>query len=376
MAIKTTDYVKFIRGTQAAFDLLTQKDPNTLYFISKEKDSATGALYLGSKLISGGTDAGVSELGDIVINNIGDNQILYFDYEKSAWVNGSVYDLIGSMTGADESTDGTTGLVPVPKAGQHNLFLRGDGEWAMPEFEKVDFDANIFTKNTSGDTSLVNFENAEVGSILIKGEAGKLDLVKEEDFFSTVNTKINDLETIINNFEGGVTRTIVGSLGDINVNAENADKLIFMVPNKDASEGNLYNEYMVIDKKVELIGSNLSGAIDGYVSEDTFTTTVSNLETQISNLDNKFANYVTTESFNTTTSNLQNALNELSGKVDAIEPVDTSNFITVAKYDAEVGALTEEIRTKWGENQTIVKQVDKLTDQVDGLVDQLTWYEL
>ena len=149
-----------------------------------------------------------------------------------------------------------------------------------------------------------------------------------------------------------------------------------MVPNKDAFEGNLYNEYMVINKKVELIGSNLSGAIDGYVSEDTFTTTVSNLETQISNLDNKFANYVTTESFNTTTSNLQNALNELSEKVDAIEPVDTSNFITVAKYDAEVGTLTEEIRTKWGENQTIVKQVDKLTDQVDGLVDQLTWYEL
>lgn len=376
MAIRTTDYVKFIRGTQAAFDQLTQKDSNTLYFISKEKDSTTGALYLGSKLISGGTDAGVSELGDIIINNVGDNQILYFDYEKSAWVNGSVYDLIGGMVGADESTDGASGLVPVPKAGQHNLFLRGDGEWAMPEIEKIDFDANIFTKSASGSISLLNFEEADAGSILVKGEAGKLELVKEENFFSAINTKINNLETVINGFEGGVTRKIVGSFGEINVEAENADKFIFMVPNENASEGNLYNEYMVIDKKVELIGSNLSGAIDGYVSEDTFTTTVSNLELQISNLDNKFANYVTTETLNTTTSNLQNLINELSGKVDAIEPVDTSNFVAVAKYDAEVGILTDEIRNKWGEDQTIIKQVDKLTNQVDGLIDQLTWYEL
>ena len=378
MAIKTTDYVKFIRGTQAAFDLLTQKDPNTLYFISKEKDSTTGALYLGSKLISGGTDAGVSELGDIIIDNVGDGQILYFDYEKSAWINGSVYDLIGGMVGADENTDGASGLVPVPKAGQHNLFLRGDGEWAMPEFEAVNFDANIFTKNASGSTSLLNFEEANAGSVLIKGEAGTLELVKEEDFFSAVNTKIGNLETIINNFEGGVTRTIVGSLGDINVEAENADKFIFMVPNNEsATEGNLYNEYMVIDKKVELIGSNLSGSLEGYVTEDTFTTTVSTLNESLNGLNSKFENYVTTEVLNTklelintTTSNLQDALDELSEKVEGLTPVDTSNFITNEKYNAEVGVLTEEIRTKWGgENKTIVEQVDELTDM-------LTWYEL
>ena len=33
MAIRTTDYVKFIRGTQAAFEALANKDPNTLYII-------------------------------------------------------------------------------------------------------------------------------------------------------------------------------------------------------------------------------------------------------------------------------------------------------------------------------------------------------
>jgi hypothetical protein len=102
--------------------LLAQKDANTLYFIS-EKDSTTGSLYLGSKLISGGA-TGVSELGNIVIENIGDSQILYYDYESEAWVNGSIYDLIGAMKGATADTDSTVGLVPVAKAGQQNLFLR------------------------------------------------------------------------------------------------------------------------------------------------------------------------------------------------------------------------------------------------------------
>lgn len=34
------------------------------------------------------------------------------------------------MTGATADTDGASGLVPQPKAGQHGKFLRGDGTWA------------------------------------------------------------------------------------------------------------------------------------------------------------------------------------------------------------------------------------------------------
>lgn len=35
------------------------------------------------------------------------------------------------MTGATDTTDGTVGLVPAPLAKQRNLFLRGDGTWAL-----------------------------------------------------------------------------------------------------------------------------------------------------------------------------------------------------------------------------------------------------
>ena len=45
------NYVKFIRGTPTAFAKLSQKDNDTLYFIS-EVNSKKGSLYLGEKLIS------------------------------------------------------------------------------------------------------------------------------------------------------------------------------------------------------------------------------------------------------------------------------------------------------------------------------------
>ena len=39
---------------------------------------------------------------------------------------------IGQMTGATAESDGETGLVPAPGTGQQNMFLRGDGSWATP----------------------------------------------------------------------------------------------------------------------------------------------------------------------------------------------------------------------------------------------------
>lgn len=43
-------YVKFLKGTPSAFNKLSVKDENTLYFIS-EPDATTGELWLGNKLI-------------------------------------------------------------------------------------------------------------------------------------------------------------------------------------------------------------------------------------------------------------------------------------------------------------------------------------
>ena len=325
MAIRTTDYVKFIRGTSAAFEALSIKDPNTLYFIS-EDGATTGTLYLGSKLIAGGV--GTSALGTVIIENIGDKQILYYDYMSSAWVNGTINDVIGTMKGATDRTDGTSGLVPVPTAGKQNKFLRGDGTWQ----DAVTFNTNVFnvSEDSSTPVTLKGFDVAEDGMIMrksITGDIHSIEWVSQDDFLSVVNNEITTIKQMIERIDGGVSRTIVESLEAIDVTAEDAEAYIYMVPKADTSgTNNMYDEYMVINGKLEQIGANLSGEITGYV-------TTANFNTAVGNLNNKFSNYVTLE-----------------------------------KYNREIGNLSSAILDTWSK--------DTLVDQVDLLTDLLTWYQL
>lgn len=136
--VTTPNYVKFTRGTPAAYANLQEKDPDTLYFIS-EKDEDTGILYLGTKVIAGGS-SGVSvtslkDLTDVLIGeNIVNNSLLVYDEESGKWVVktlAQVFDLmVPIMVGATAEEDGKVGLVPVPLANQHDFVLMGDGTWS------------------------------------------------------------------------------------------------------------------------------------------------------------------------------------------------------------------------------------------------------
>ena len=93
------DYVRFIKGTPTAWGALAEKDPNTLYFIS-EKDSNSGLLYLGDKLISGagsvtieqGGAKSLSKLSDVLLDvNISDGSVLTYDAKLKKWVNNYRY---------------------------------------------------------------------------------------------------------------------------------------------------------------------------------------------------------------------------------------------------------------------------------------------
>lgn len=125
------NYVKFLRGTPQAYQSLGQYDSDTLYFIC-EKDANDGVLYLGSKLISGGEigDFSIGDLKDIIVNEVGDKQILVYSSDAGAWVNVDYGELIENFVGATEGSSGVAGLVPAPDKGKTNLFLRSDGVWA------------------------------------------------------------------------------------------------------------------------------------------------------------------------------------------------------------------------------------------------------
>ena len=96
------NYVKFYRGTQAAFDKLTVKNDDTLYFIS-ENGSIVGQLYLGNKLISGISDVYLNDILDIEIKNVIDKDILSYDAISQKWVATSLETLLANIPALNET---------------------------------------------------------------------------------------------------------------------------------------------------------------------------------------------------------------------------------------------------------------------------------
>ena len=127
-----TNYVKFFRGSALAFQNLTTKNSDTLYFIT-DSDSNKSQLYLGDKLIAGGITE-LSDLNDIAISDtLADGQLLTFDADQGKWINKGIIDAIGLMTGASATEQGGAGLVPAPGINAQDKFLRGDGNWVSIE---------------------------------------------------------------------------------------------------------------------------------------------------------------------------------------------------------------------------------------------------
>ena len=109
------NYVKFYRGSSLAFKDAV-KNPDTLYFIT-DSDSDKGALYLGDKIIASNADE-LSDLKDLLISNLDNDQILVYNGDTQKWVNKAIDDVIGLMTGATQTAQGGSGLVPAPGIGQ------------------------------------------------------------------------------------------------------------------------------------------------------------------------------------------------------------------------------------------------------------------
>lgn len=94
------NYVKFQRGTQAAYDALKAAgslDNNTLYFIYDDTNNSTGALYMGNRIISGGdvtiASASLNDLSDVIVQGAGTNSFLVKD-DSGNWVAKSLADVV------------------------------------------------------------------------------------------------------------------------------------------------------------------------------------------------------------------------------------------------------------------------------------------
>lgn len=297
----TTSYVKFVRGTVTAWNQLraaSQVYDDTLYFIYESADATTGSLYLGTKLI-GGTGSGgansLADLTDVIVSEISNKDILI--YSGGSWINGTIEDIINLNTSTLEI-------------------------------------------DSTGAITIAGFTEAEVGTIPQKDSSGKITWVAPGNLSEITNIN-NQLQNIynkeeVNNLIASVNHLSykkVGSLDEVNKDATDASRYIYLVPTGNLS-GNLYDEYMVIDNQLEPVGS-WEVNLNDYITNDELTAVL--------------RDYVTVNTFNTKVGEIETSINSL------------------VEFKNGVGDLS--ILDTYDENITLVEQVNYLTEK-------LTWKEI
>ena len=297
----TTSYVKFVRGTVTAWNQLraaSQVYDDTLYFIYESADATTGSLYLGTKLI-GGTGSGgansLADLTDVIVSEISNKDILI--YSGGSWINGTIEDIINLNTSTLEI-------------------------------------------DSTGAITIAGFTQAEVGTIPQKNSSGKITWVAPGNLSEITNIN-NQLQNIYNKEEvndliasvNHLSYKKVGSLEEVNKNATDASRYIYLVPTGNLS-GNLYDEYMVIDNQLEPVGS-WEVNLNDYITNDELTSVL--------------GDYITTNTFNTKVGEIETSIN------------------TLIEFKNKVGDLST--LNTYNENSTLVEQVNYLTEK-------LTWKEI
>lgn len=212
------NYVKFLRGTVTAYNNLANKDKDTLYFITENKDSTTGKLYLGSVELSGSiNESGIigylDELKDVDTAGAVQNNILGFNGTK--WVPMDVNALVqvSVMGGANADVAGTAGLVPAPAAGEENYFLRGDGLWAPITKHSVQIFEIELNENEAHEDAIVRAVGEAIpvvgDFVIIKNANERISYIYNGITWIALNneylTYINELQNSINDIADVLT---------------------------------------------------------------------------------------------------------------------------------------------------------------------------
>lgn len=343
-------YVKFMRGSTAAWEALLATpekiSDDTLYFIYQDAATSTeGKLYLGTKLISGegsggsSGDINIADIGDVYIDDVtlADKQILVYNETTEQWENTPLSTIIntavGVMQGATASTAGISGLVPVPHAGDQDKFLKGSGEWATINIPTFNTDVFSLTNNS---VNLQGYNLAPIGSVPIKTSAGIQWTTAPA---GRLNRTITTMEKLLAQLSGDDPDPI-------------DPDTIYMVDNgNDDSTQNKYDEYMIINHKLERLGTFGTVDLTQYVKVSTYNTEVNKLENTL---------------YDQTDPNTGLSVLGLVSRVTRIE----NNYVS----KSQIGDLNQLLLSAG--NSTLVDEVNTLHNGYSSLDERLKWQDL
>ena len=345
------NYVKFQRGSLVAYNRLSQKDDNTLYFVYESSTATTGSLYLGDKLISnnvGGSGVNnLSELSDVIVNGASTGDFLVLNSE-------------GKWTSVSASAVAAT-------------ILNTGGQF-------VDIDENQF-QFVNGELSLKGYTSATTGLVPTKGSNGISWVSLPPDLSSSVgnlesslnaaNTAISVIQSDLQAVDGKISQAVANAnhltyeiVNDLQ--AVTANNVIYLHASSTTAPNNIYQEYMLINGSPEIIGStNID--LSQYVTSSTFAS----LSSQVSDLVPVVGNLSTAvTSIQTDVANLATATAGLRSDLDNLSAI-TNNFVLVSTFNAVIGDLT----AVNGVFNTLQSD-DSIADTLEDIYDRLTWQEI
>lgn len=354
-------FVKFLRGTQTAFDNLTKKDSDTLYFIYTDNTATKGKLYLGDKLIGGAgegtTIANLSDLEDIKIDDASslvDGALLQYDAKlEHKWkpvsiktaIENSGADIgssvaIGKTKEGQSIEDALNELVENPEAGRLAVV---DGEAYVYDGENwisltQSFEDRVSSLEESVGTPADSMSETPATGLFadIEGLEDRLDNTYTKD---EVNARIAEADHL--SYEK------INDLAEADLTASNK---VYLVPKAEAGTDDAYDEYLVQDGALEKIGSWTSGTIDAaHVTNLTEAIQeaqlIKNVQSGVLNID-------------------ENGLLTLTSVPNSVLNFNPDTFA----LKSEVGDLSSLINPS-KENTTIV-------DEINDLKTKLTWQEI
>lgn len=339
------NFVKFLRGSQAAYDRLANPDINTLYFIYDENStdvSPSGKLYLGRYLIND-SEASSIALGDLSDTDIGaltGTEILRYNADLQKWQPVLVQDLLAELeieTGAAVVNSGIT-----KETGETDADALARAVTIKKEGDLAIVDGTVYVYDNDDWLKLIDSSVADIGNLADKVDALESAL---NDVYtkSETDTAIASAVTASNH----LTYTTVGSLDGLDPDASSSQNKVFLVQKTPGELNDGYDEFMAINGSWEKLG-NWDVDLTNYV--------------KVGDL----ANYVQTNDSRLLTNTQVNQINNLldsNGQISVsnISDFDPSNYV----LKSTVGDL-ENLLYRSSENSTIV-------DELNALADRLIW---
>lgn len=247
------NFVKFLRGSQAAYDRLASPDINTLYFIYDEESSdeqPSGKLYLGRYLINDSNLSSIA-LGDLADTDIGTltgTEILRYNSTLQKWQPVLASDLLAELNieaGAAVVNSGIT-----KEAGETDADALDRAVLTKKEGDLAIVDGTVYVYDDGDWLKIVDSSVTDIGNLADRVSA-------LETALDDVYTK-NETDSAIASAVAAtnhLTYTTVGSLESLDPTATSSQNKIFLVAKNPGSLNDGYDEYMAINNAWEKLGS-------------------------------------------------------------------------------------------------------------------------